>query len=248
MNTDSSRLSAPVSDEIVYYHNDSLGSRILVRIFKKYLSGDVLEVGAGSGGITTQLAKVSKSIVALEPSTTLFRELQQRADSLTNTSLIHGTLKKLSDNELNVSEIKTREFDAILYINVLEHIEDDVSELALAKKFMRVGGRVLIVVPAHKWLYAKVDRLTGHHRRYSKRSLRDAMHRAGLTEVSIRYFDTAGVLPYLILYRMLRSTSTDGANAAIYSRVIMPVSYLLYCLSRGQLLGKNLIAIAGLSE
>ena len=138
-------------------------------------------------------------------------------------------------------------FDAVVYINVLEHIEHDGAELALATSLLRPGGRVLIVVPAHQWLYAKVDRLTGHFRRYSKKSLLTVTRDNGLQIESMRYFDSVGLVPYLVLYKWLRSTATTGTSATIYSRVIMPISYLIYRVFRGRLIGKNLIAVAAVA-
>jgi len=60
----------------------------------------------------------------------------------------------------------------------------------------------------------------------------------------MRFFDSAGLIPYLVIYRWLKSTATDGKSAIIYSRVILPVSYTFYRLSRGRLIGKNLVAVA----
>jgi hypothetical protein len=60
----------------------------------------------------------------------------------------------------------------------------------------------------------------------------------------MRYFDSIGLVPYLVLYKWLRSTATTGTNATIYSRLIMPISYFIYRVLRGRLIGKNLIAVA----
>ena len=107
---------------------------------------------------------------------------------------------------------------------------------------------MLIVVPAHKWLYANVDRLTGHHRRYSRRQLQDAISESGLQVDMLHYFDVVGLLPYPFLYKILGGTSTGGVNAPVYSRIVMPLSLLLYFVSRGRLIGKNLIAVAALPK
>jgi hypothetical protein len=69
----------------------------------------------------------------------------------------------------------------------------------------------------------------------------------GLQIESMRYFDSIGLVPYLVLYKWLRSTATTGTNATIYSRVIMPISYLIYRVFRGRLIGKNLIAVASVA-
>jgi hypothetical protein len=70
---------------------------------------------------------------------------------------------------------------------------------------------------------------------------------SGLKVRELKYFDAVGLFPYLVLYRWFRSTSTSGANAALYSRVIMPISYIAYKVFHGKLLGKNLVAVAQLA-
>jgi hypothetical protein len=60
----------------------------------------------------------------------------------------------------------------------------------------------------------------------------------------MKFFDSVGLIPYLVIYRWLQSSATEGTNAVIYSRVILPLSHVLYKLSRGRLIGKNLVAVA----
>lgn len=73
-------------------------------------------------------------------------------------------------------------FDVILLLDVLEHIEDEAAVLtSLVAENLAAGGRVLVSVPAHPWLYGQHDRNLGHYRRYSSRSLRALLHRCGLS-------------------------------------------------------------------
>jgi len=231
--------------DAVYYHNDAHGSRILVKILQAHLHGRVLEVGAGAGYITTELAGYSQHVVAVEPTPELHKQLRDRTAQLDNVSVFHGTLRDLVQSEDSSSGSTDMLFDSIVYINVLEHIENDAAELELAQTLLRPGGSVLIVVPAHQWLYARVDRLTGHFRRYSKRTLGSVIFSSGLVVREMKYFDAVGLLPYLVLYKWLGSTSTSGVSAKFYSRVILPISDIAYKLLRGRLLGKNLIVVAG---
>lgn len=227
----------------VYYHNDETGSRILVRMLKSKLGNTVLEVGAGAGFVTQELARQGQSVVALEPNVVLFDELRERTAHLSNVTALKLTLSEFARYQSAEPDIP-RFFDSVVYINVLEHIEHDGKELTLAKDVLSRNGRVLIVVPAHRWLYSKVDRLTGHFRRYSKSALSSLLGQAGLHPTSIHYFDSVGLLPYLVIYKCLRSTAVSGTNAVIHSRLILPISSLLYQVSRGRLIGKNLIAVA----
>jgi SAM-dependent methyltransferase len=216
----------------------------------------VLEVGAGAGYITTELAERCSEVVAIEPTKELHHTLIAHTQAHTNVIVVNAILSdyvrsrpaSLGNGASTTTDVLGDLFDAVVYINVLEHIEHDGAELALATSLLRPGGRVLIVVPAHQWLYAKVDRLTGHFRRYSKKSLLAVTRDNGLRIESMRYFDSVGLVPYLVLYKWLRSTATTGTNATIYSRVIMPISYLIYRIFRGRVIGKNLIAVAAIAS
>ena len=58
------------------------------------------------------------------------------------------------------------EFDTILYISVLEHIEKDTEELEIALTKLKKNGHIIICVPAHNYMYSKFDKEIGHYRRY----------------------------------------------------------------------------------
>ena len=242
----SSANSQPASaEDAVYYHNDIYGSKILVGLLESYLGERVLEVGAGTGFITQELAGVTKKVVAIEPNRALFNELIERTHHLSNVSVLNTTLEEFIRDQ-RVKPDGVERFDSAVYINVLEHIERDREELSLAKQVLSETGHVLIVVPAHQWLYSKVDQLSGHFRRYSKAGIASLLGEAGLRPKTIQYFDSVGLLPYLIMYKWFCSTAVAGANAAIYSRVILPAARVLHRLSRGRLIGKNLVVVAEL--
>lgn len=228
----------------MYYHNDMHGSQILVQILRRFLGGRILEVGAGVGHITSQLAAHAREVVAIEPNRTLFAELQENTNHLSNVTVFNMTLEEFSHAHEKKLTTSVAYFDSVVYVNVLEHIADDEQELSRAKALLVHSGRLLIVVPAHQWLYSKVDRLTGHFRRYSRRGLRQLIESSGLRCEHLRYFDSIGLIPYLVLYKWFRSVATTGANANIYSRLILPLSLGIYRATAGQLIGKNLVAVA----
>ena len=231
--------------ESEYYHNDIFGSQILVRLLGRHLGGHILEVGAGVGHVTLELARRTDFVVALEPSPTLFAELVERTKDIPNIAVHNATLEEFRIScESQTSSAAVARFDSVVYINVLEHIKDDAAEIHRARSFLSDVGKVLIVVPAHQWLYAKVDRLTGHFRRYSKRGLSECLAAANLKIGWIRYFDSVGLIPYLVMYKWCRSTAVSGTNAVAYSHLILPLSAFLYRLTRGGLVGKNLVAMA----
>jgi SAM-dependent methyltransferase len=207
--------------------------------FDPYLRGRVLEVGAGLGTITRKLVEryPDVTIVALEPAENVFTDLQSYA-ALTPRVAAHR--QTLTEYEPDADD----GFDAVVYLNVLEHIADDERELGLAAKVLRQGGALLVFGPALEWLYSELDYRAGHYHRYSLRRLRDKVTAAGFEVVSARYFDVLGVLPYFLVYRLLRHDDISGSTLWGYDRVVVPLSRLAQRLVPRPPLGKNVILIA----
>ncbi len=81
-------------------------------------------------------------------------------------------------------------YDLIAVLDVVEHIEDDVAALAAMRGCLKPGGKILITVPAHQWLWSAHDVVNHHHRRYSKTTLNTAIAAAGLGHNGLRYFNS----------------------------------------------------------
>ena len=81
-------------------------------------------------------------------------------------------------------------YDLVAVLDVVEHIEDDVAALAAMRSLLKPGGKILIAVPAHQWLWSAHDVVNHHHRRYSKATLRAAIDAAGLRATKLRWFNS----------------------------------------------------------
>jgi SAM-dependent methyltransferase len=207
--------------------------------FAPYLHGNVLEVGAGIGTITRRLVEADPelSIVALEPAGNVSADLASYAALSPRVTAYQQTLREYLAGSNDP-------FDAVVYLNVLEHIEDDAEELRLAAAALRPGGALLVFGPALEWLYSELDYKAGHYRRYSLEGLRAVVSAAGFEVVSARYFDMLGVLPYFVTYRLLRRPAISGSTMWGYDRLIVPISRLLQRVVRKPPFGKNGILVA----
>jgi SAM-dependent methyltransferase len=207
--------------------------------FAPYLHGRVLEVGAGIGTITRHLVESDPelSIVALEPADNVYASLASYAALNPRVSAHQQTLREYLP-------VQDEPFDAVVYLNVLEHIEYDAEELRLAAAALRPGGALLVFGPALEWLYGELDYRAGHYRRYSVANLRELARAAGFEIVSLSYFDVLGVLPYLVAYRLLRRTAISGSTMWGYDRLLVPLSRLIQRVMPRPPLGKNVILVA----
>ena len=81
-------------------------------------------------------------------------------------------------------------YDLVAVLDVIEHIEEDEAALRMIARKLRPGGRILITVPAHPWMWSAHDVVNHHHRRYTKKTLRRAIAAAGLRTDLLSYFNS----------------------------------------------------------
>jgi hypothetical protein len=114
--------------------------------------------------------------------------------------------------------------DTAVYINVLEHIEEDQAELNAVFAALDRGGRILIFVPALPLLMSPMDRELGHFRRYTMKQLASKCSAAGFKISLARYFDMLGIVPWWMKYRVLRSNTMQARTVRVHDRFVVPLS------------------------
>ena len=216
--------------------------RWILETFRPYLGTRLVEVGAGSGSFSEMLLDLPfESLSLVEPSGNIYKLLEQRiagSSRRSNLSTYNGVFRNVA------SAISAdQDPDSIIYVNVLEHIEDDEAELNLIHSTLSQRGRAFIFVPAFRWLFGPFDEKVGHFRRYTRRELENKCRRAGFKIVSSRYFDLIGIVPWWIKYRLLKSSALELRSVELYGRYIVPVTKRVEWLVRPPV-GKNIILIA----
>jgi len=193
--------------------------RWIVQWFGETLAGDVVEVGAGDGTVTRILLESPGTrVTALEPDGSRVARLREVFRREARVRVVGGDSSALEDPAGGRAA-------AILYVNVLEHVPDDVAELRRAAALAKAGagggedGRICIFVPAMPALYSRLDAELGHHRRYTRASLRRAAEAAGLRVVRMAYFDRSGALAWWLLLTLAGRRITPG-SAALYDRLV----------------------------
>jgi SAM-dependent methyltransferase len=199
---------------------------------KRWIEGDVLEVGAGLGANTALLQNgKARSWFCLEPDPQLEARLADAVKHLPGCSSCTGT----------ISAVSGRQFDTIIYIDVLEHILADRQEMAEAARLLRPQGRLIVLSPAHQYLFSEFDASIGHYRRYDKQSL-SACKPPGCRLESLFYLDCAGMLASLANRLVLRQSSPTLQQIKTWDSYIVPVSKRLDPFL-GYRLGKTIIAV-----
>lgn len=205
-------------------------------LFERHLRGRVAEVGAGRGNFSERLLDLDavRELLLIEPDTDLVAELRRRFADEPRVTTLPGTFEAQHiDGPL----------DAIVLVNVLEHIEDDAALVAAARRALRPGGALLLFVPAGPWLYGSLDTAFDHFRRYERGALADLLERHAFRLEDIRYVNAPGALVWFLAGRVFRQQTIRVAQMRLYDRLAIPVIRRLETLlppPRGQ----SLLAVA----
>ena len=203
------------------------------RLLESHLGSEVLEVGAGIGTTTAWLCRGSqRRWVCLEPDPGLAATLQRR---------VVEALPKCCEAKLGTLSELEDVFDSIVYIDVLEHIEDDRTEVRHAAAHLREGGTLIVLAPAHQWLFTPFDEAIGHHRRYDRRGLLRIMPE-NLECIRLSYLDCVGLLASWGNRLVLKSEMPSKRQITLWDKGMVPLSTVLDPLLRYSI-GKSVLGI-----
>lgn len=205
---------------------------------RKYVKGDVLDVGAGQGNnLEFLLDAPCHSWTALEPDAALLQKTIARGAISQDPRLkwVTGTTADL------LAQSPLPQYDSIIYIDVLEHIEDDEPEFQRAARLLRPGGHLIVLSPAFQFLYSPFDKAIGHFRRYERPSL-SRLSAPGLTQEKLFFLDSAGFMLSAANRMLLRQSMPTEKQIKFWDTWVIPVSRIIDpVLARG--FGRSIIGI-----
>ena len=189
----------------------------IVSLLNQYLQGDLLEVGAGMGSNTKLLTNsLYNSWLCLEPDLKLFQALENmiKSNKIKKCTAQQGTIENLQSEQL---------FDAILYLDVLEHIEADRKELLNASQHLKKDGKLIILAPAHQYLFTPFDTAIGHYRRYDKPTLK-AIVPEDIEVIKLIYLDCVGLFASLVNKLFLQQSQPTLKQLKLWDQLMVPFS------------------------
>jgi SAM-dependent methyltransferase len=163
----------------------------------------VLEIGCGTGHNLAMLAEFG-DVDALE----LDEQARSVAEGRLGRVVMSAPLPELAD-------VPERHYDLVGAFDVIEHIDDDRAALASIASRLRTGGKLVVTVPAHPWMWSAHDVVNHHKRRYSKRALRSLIQSSPLRLDAIGYFNSL-LFPVAVAERLSsKLRGKDDANLSL---------------------------------
>jgi glycosyltransferase involved in cell wall biosynthesis len=193
------------------YQDDEYGSQILVSlsnvpnfnrwmgtVIQPHLGSRVLEIGAGIGNLT-HLFCPRERYTASDVNPLYLDYLRARFVNRPYFDVRRVDLGAQADFQDLAGG-----YDTVVCLNVLEHVKDEAQALANMRSALEPGGRAVILVPQNPGLHGTLDEVLGHERRYSRKTLEDALHRAGFQLEQMFDFNRSTTIPWWFNGRVLR--------------------------------------------
>ena len=210
-------------------------TRWVIDAFDGLVGRRILEIGIGHGGYVDHL-----------PTPEAYLGVDIDALSVAQASAARPQYKYLQA-DVAAPEFSRRldgqQFDTVLCLNVLEHIEDHRAALTNLLNALRPGGHLLLFVPAFEGLYSPLDRLAGHHRRYTRKALAELIPADLARIVRNEYFNPIGGIGWwankFVAHKSLNASGVDS-QVRLFDRYILPISRCLNPLTRS-LFGQSIV-------
>lgn len=182
---------------------------------RPYVGKRVLEIGAGIGNLTRQLAARRELYVVGDIDEEHLARLKTRFHHRLNLHVCTCDLTKAEDFAPFQDTM-----DSVVCLNVLEHVEDDLQGLRNIHSALRPGGRAIILVPYGQEIFGTLDVALGHYRRYRHAELQERMEGTGFRVDSILDFNRISRPGWYVTGRILKRTTLSPFQLKIFDRLV----------------------------
>jgi len=184
---------------------------------KPFLKGNIVEIGSGVGTFSKLVAKdfPDNKFVVSDLDTDYVKQLKKEFEQNKNISAYKIDLGKKEDYK----QIKDK-VDTVFALNVLEHVKEDVQTMNDVYNLLKPGGRFIILVPTHQWLYSPIDKAVGHWRRYNKRMMKKRIAQTPFKLKKMFYFNAPAIAGWIVNGKILKKSEIDDSAMGLFNKLV----------------------------
>ena len=217
-------------EELDNFDKATIWRKYIYLEIKKFIKGNVLEVGAGIGSFTRNCMGLAEKLTLSEVDANNYLIIKEKFKNK-KIRVSNKITEKLNDT-----------FNTIMYLNVLEHIKDDKNEILGALKKLEKNGHLIILVPAHNKLFSKFDKAVGHFRRYEKNFFKN-LNLKNCKIKKLIYLDSLGYcLYYLNKIFFKEEIYPSKFKIFMWDKVFTPITFFLDKIILNKF-GKNILYV-----
>jgi len=183
-------------------------------IIRPFLGRRILEVGCGIGNMT-QFLRNYEMLVAIDNSSDCIQIINFRFPQKENFKILNYDI--CSEK---IQELRKFNFDTVICINVLEHIKDDLKALDNCYCLLDEKGKLILFVPAFKFLYGSIDRADHHYRRYNSKELSTKLSKSRFIIEKKFYVNMLGILPWILHGKILKTPVHPRDQMLFFDRFV----------------------------
>ena len=184
---------------------------------KPWLGKRVAELGCGRGNLSTFFRR-HETVLLTDYRDDYLKPLRERWGQKRNVSFAKLDMTRLEDYRVLTDFAP----DTVVFLNVLEHLEDDRAVLKNLFEHVPCGCRMIVLVPFSMRLYSEFDKELGHFRRYERDELETKMREAGFTVEHQFYFNKAGKMAWYFANTLGKRRKLTPAQLRVYN-MLTPV-------------------------
>lgn len=184
----------------------------------KESNGAILNIGSGTGGMVPILERYGE-VTNVDSSKEAIAFLKKK------------NIKNLHEADATNLPFPDNHFDAVVALDVLEHIEDDDAALREWRRVVKPGGSLLLTVPAYRWLWSGHDESLHHYRRYRASKLHKKLNHANYLVTKSSYAIVFS-FPLIVGFRVLEKIMRPKKQETSYVMLPSPVNRFFIFLLR----------------
>jgi glycosyltransferase involved in cell wall biosynthesis len=187
----------------------------MAHLLRPHMGDTVLEEGAGIGNLTARLMGRRLRYVCGESDPLYLHALRNRFLRTPNV-----TVCRLDPGQPADLDEFAGQFDTALCLNVLENVEDPRVTIRALRKTLKPGGNLLILVPQNPALYASIDRMLGHRRRFSLAELRRILEQEGFRIERVRQLNKIGMPAWWLYGKVLGRSYISKLTLKLFDKTV----------------------------
>lgn len=214
----------------------------LFHLLVPYLGRRVFEIGSGVGNLSRKILShpTVDHLSTIEVDQACFRAFVAHV-------LKSGMHKEVSPmfGDFLEAELPREQYDTVVCLNVLEHLQDDRRAMQRAFDLLVPGGWLVAYVPAFNFLMGTIDQRLGHFRRYTRPRARSLLLQAGFETGVMRYYNFVGFFSWFVNFRVLKRETQSPVQVRFFDSYVFPLLSRIESFTAWQPIGQSLF-FAGL--
>jgi len=190
-----------------------------------YYKGVVLEIGSGIGSISAFILRSGYKTVLSDLRTEYCQRLRERFKD-------HPALIAVEQIDLSAENFEQTyaawlgKFDAVIALNVIEHIKNDQYAIRNCNRLLKKEGKLIMLVPAFSWLFNSLDKELGHFRRYTKKTVTTLLLKENFSIESNSYFNFAGMSGWWFAGTLFKKKLIPEKQLSLYNALVPAFRFL----------------------